>query len=157
MIKLLTIFFLLVFDIITKKLVFNLIDLNTFYKITFFMDIAHIHNFGISFGLFAGLLPYWIIALIGLFISIIIILMIFSTNNNIEKWGLTIIFAGAISNILDRMMNGYVIDFIYLSYNNLYWPTFNLADIYITIGILIIIFEFILSFNKKRIKNNEID
>ena len=48
----------------------------------------------------------------------------------------------AISNILDRAINGYVVDFILIHYENYFWPAFNLADIYITIGIIVLIMTF---------------
>ena len=70
-------------------------------------------------------------------------------SNKVEKWGLTLIIAGAISNIFDRAINNYVIDFIYLHYKDFYWPAFNFADIYITFGVLMIIFQIINEFKKK--------
>ena len=54
-----------------------------------------------------------------------------------------------VSNILDRLIHGYVIDFISIHYNKFYWPAFNLADIYITIGILMIIFNIFKKFYKR--------
>ena len=59
-------------------------------------------------------------------------------ENSTEKWGYLVILIGAFSNIFDRMLNGFVIDFIYLHYKDFYWPAFNFADIYITIGVCII-------------------
>ena len=49
---------------------------------------------------------------------------------------------GALSNIIDRLINSYVVDFILLHYENFYWPAFNLADIYITIGIIMLVMSF---------------
>jgi signal peptidase II len=57
--------------------------------------------------------------------------------------------AGAFGNILDRIFNGYVIDFIYFHYQDFYWPAFNFADIYITIGALIIVFQIINDIRKR--------
>jgi len=56
-------------------------------------------------------------------------------------WGILLIIIGAISNIGDRLINNYVLDFILLHYNQYYWPAFNFADIYISIGIIIIIIQ----------------
>ena len=47
--------FLIIFDFLTKKIIFNYIELNSFISLTFFMDITHIQNYGIAFGLFAGI------------------------------------------------------------------------------------------------------
>ena len=65
------------------------------------------------------------------------------TKKLFEKWGYTFILAGAFGNILDRLINGFVIDFIYVHYKDFYWPAFNLADIYITIGVFIILLQII--------------
>ena len=64
------------------------------------------------------------------------------SSDVLEELGLLIILSGAISNIIDRILNGYVIDFIYLNYRGLYWPAFNFADIYITLGIMMILSSF---------------
>ena len=45
---------LVVFDLFSKKIVFDLIGLHTFIPLTSFLDLTHIHNFGVSFGLFSG-------------------------------------------------------------------------------------------------------
>ena len=133
---------LIFFDFISKKIVYELIDLNTFIPLTFFLDLTHIHNFGVSFGLFAGLISPWILVVIGLLVVIFIYYLMISSSDKIEKMGLLIIISGAISNIIDRILNGYVIDFIYLNYRGLYWPAFNFADIYITLGIIMILSSF---------------
>ena len=65
----------------------------------------------------------------------------YKINNKLEKLGLLLIITGAIANIGDRLINNYVLDFIYLHYNQYYWPAFNFADIYISIGIIIIIIQ----------------
>ena len=104
MLKFILLIVLFLFDIISKYLIFNLVKLNTFVEVTSFFDIAHIHNFGISFGLFSNLLPSIFFVLIGILIIFIIFIMFLKTENNIEKWGLIIIIAGAISNIFDRFI-----------------------------------------------------
>ena len=59
-----------------------------------------------------------------------------------EKTAYFIIIIGAIANILDRIINSFVVDFISIHYKGFYWPAFNLADIYITIGIIMLITSF---------------
>ena len=75
--------------------------------------------------------------------------MYLGSSKSIEKNGLILIFAGASANIIDRAYNGYVIDFIYLHYNQFYWPAFNFADIYISIGILLIILQYLKDLYKR--------
>ena len=70
------------------------------------------------------------------------------SDKKLEKLSYFIILAGAISNISDRAINGYVIDFLSLHYNNFYWPAFNLADIYITVGIIMLLSSFFIKSEK---------
>ena len=56
--KLFIFFLLILLDYSTKKIIFNLIDLNAFVTILPFMDITHLHNYGITFGLFSGIILY---------------------------------------------------------------------------------------------------
>ena len=143
MIKIFLLISLIICDFISKQLVFNLINLNNFISITSFFDIAHIHNFGIAFGFFSGFYPPWIFISIGIIITLLVLLMFTKTNNNIEKWGFIAILSGAISNIMDRIINGFVIDFLYFHYKEFYWPAFNFADIYISFGIFLIVFQYV--------------
>ena len=143
MLKTTLIFILIFFDFFSKQLIFNLINLNNFIKITFFFEITHIHNYGISFGLFSGIIPSWFFVILGIIITFLVFIIYLKSSKYIEKYGLILIIAGALSNILDRIYNGYVIDFIYLHYNQFYWPAFNFADIYISIGIFLIIFQYV--------------
>ena len=148
-IKISIIIFLVAIDLISKQAVFHYIDLNNFLPIMSFLDIAHIHNFGIAFGLFAGLIPYWAITVVSLIVTGFILYMYIISNNKNEKLGMFLILAGAISNISDRIVNGYVIDFIYMHYKNFYWPAFNFADIYISLGVFILVLQILKDFNKK--------
>ncbi len=143
MLKTTLIFILIFFDFFSKQLIFNLINLNNFIKITFFFEITHIHNYGISFGLFSGIIPSWFFVILGIIITFLVFIIYLKSSKYIEKYGLILIIAGALSNILDRIYNGYVIDFIYLHYNQFYWPAFNFADIYISIGIFLIVFQYV--------------
>ena len=80
---------------------------------------------------------------------VVIFYMLMKSTNNMEKWGLTAIIAGALSNISDRTLNGYVIDFISLHYKDFYWPAFNFADIYISVGICVIVLHLLRDLNKR--------
>ena len=140
---------LLVFiDLISKYFIFNYIDLYQFIKVTYFFDITHIHNFGVSFGLFSGTIPSLVLILIGLVVTVFVTYLYANSSDVLERWGLFIIICGAIANIIDRSINGYVIDFLYFHINQLYWPAFNFADIYISIGIIMIIVNMVKKINK---------
>ena len=146
--KILIFLLLVLLDLLSKYIVFNYIDLYQFIKITYFFDITHIHNFGVSFGLFAGTFPSLVLIFIGLFVTSFVIYLYISSRDTLERWGLFIIICGAIGNIVDRSINGYVIDFLYLHINQYYWPAFNFADIYISIGIIMIIINMVKKIKK---------
>ena len=149
------VFFVLILffcDFFSKKIIYDNIDLNSFITINKFFDIIHIHNFGISFGLFAGLVSHWVLNFIAIIILFIITYMMIISISKLEKWSFLIIISGAISNIFDRGYNGYVIDFIYLHYKDFYWPAFNFADIYISVGVMMLIIHFLKELNIRVLK-----
>jgi lipoprotein signal peptidase len=152
--KLFILFLLVSADLLVKSFVYENIQLNSFINILPFLEITHIHNYGISFGLLSGLISKEIIIIISLIITSIIFYLYIKSFDKIEKWGLLIIIAGAISNIVDRALNDYVLDFIHLQYNNYYWPAFNFADIYITIGVLLILYKVVIDLKKIRYDKN---
>ena len=146
--KILIFLLLVLLDILSKYIVFNYIDLYQFIKITYFFDITHIHNFGVSFGLFAGTIHFLVLIFIGLLVTAFVMYLYINSRDTLERWGLFIIICGAIGNIVDRSINGYVIDFLYLHINQYYWPAFNFADIYISLGIIMIIVNMVKKINK---------
>ena len=146
--KILFFLLLVLSDILSKYVVFNYIDLYQFIRITAFFDLTHIHNFGVSFGLFSGTIPSVVLIIIGLFVTAFVMYLYINSSDTFERWGLFIIICGAIANIIDRSINGYVIDFLYFHINQYYWPAFNFADIYISIGIIMIIVNMLKKINK---------
>ena len=113
MIKFFIFFILVVFDLLSKKIVFDSIDLHTFISLTFFLDLAHIHNFGVSFGLFSGLISPWLLIILCLLVVGFIFYLMKSASDIFEEWSLFIIISGALSNIIDRIFNGYDIRFFW--------------------------------------------
>ncbi len=150
MAKLIVLAILFFFDYESKIIIFNLINLNNLVYVTSFLDLVHIHNYGVSFGLFSGIFSSMFFIFIGLVISILVLILMLKSKKKLEKWGYLFIIAGALSNILDRFLNGYVIDFIYLHFRNFdWWPAFNFADIYITIGICMILSQIFFDLKKR--------
>ncbi len=146
-------FFILVFfvfcDLITKFFIKNNFLINESKKINSFLDIVYIQNYGVSFGFLSGLVSYWILVIVGLLVTSLIYYLMINSFKRLEKLAYFIIIIGAMSNILDRIINTYVVDFISLHYDNFYWPAFNLADIYITIGIIMLIVSFFIKSKKQ--------
>ena len=142
MTKILIFFFLIFCDLVSKYLVKNNLILNHSIELNSFFDLVYVQNYGVSFGILSGLISHWFLILIGLFVTLLVVYLMFTSNKNSERLAYFIIIIGAISNILDRTINTYVVDFISIHYNELYWPAFNFADIYITIGIIMLIISF---------------
>ena len=138
-----TIFFLFVFfDLFSKYLIKNNLGLNHSIEIYSFFDIVYIQNYGVSFGILSGLVSHWTLIIIASLVVLLIIYLMQISKKKSEKLAYFLIVIGAISNILDRAMNTFVVDFISMHYKNYYWPAFNLADIYITIGIIVLLISF---------------
>ena len=101
-----------------------------------FINFELIWNKGIAFGLFSlnDGLAYNLISILIMIIVFVLIYFIFKSKNN-EKFGFTLICGGAIGNLFDRVTYKAVPDFIDLHINNFHWFIFNIADIFITLGV----------------------
>ena len=148
------IFVIIIFfvDRLSKLHIINNFSQNIYY-INDYVNFNLIWNAGIGFGLLStnsSLFYNIITTLIGMVIVFLGYFLIIS--NKIDKIIYSIIIGGAIGNFYDRIVYKAVPDFVDLHYDNFHWFTFNVADIFISIGIII----FILSsfFDKKKNENN---
>jgi signal peptidase II len=110
------------------------------YFINNFLNIDLIWNIGVGFGLFStdNSLIYNFLSFF-IFIVITVLFYIFIKSSNLDKLIYAIIIGGALGNFYDRLVFKGVPDFIDFHYNNFHWFTFNAADIFISIGIIIFI------------------
>ena len=111
-----------------------------------FIDFLLIYNSGIAFGIFDdyGNLTSNLLLVITIFILIYLISLLVKEKVQIAKFALSLITAGALGNIIDRFIDGKVTDFLHLEFGSFSFFIFNLADAFITLGaILIIYFELI--------------
>lgn len=142
----LIIFFLLVADQITKVVVAKTISPSqSLTVIPGFLNLTHTHNRGAIFGFFSkngGPLVYIFLTLASLIALSFVIYYFFKTpfKEKMMKISLSMILAGAVGNLLDRVFKGYVIDFIDVYVKKWHWPTFNVADSSITVGAFLLIF-----------------
>ncbi|CAB1275140.1 signal peptidase II [Candidatus Nitrosacidococcus tergens] len=108
-----------------------------------FFNLTLAHNPGAAFSFLAdaGGWQRWFFLAIALMVSCILFIWLYKTKNNNLKESLPIslILGGAIGNIIDRFIHGYVIDFIDLYYKNWHWPAFNIADSAITVGVTFLV------------------
>ena len=152
-INLFIIFSIFIIDRITKIYVIGVNGKNSYEDLysSKFLNINLIWNEGIAFGLFS-FSQNNLYNLLTLIISIIVIVILKMIINSygIKKYGLMMIFGGALGNLFDRIFYKAVPDFIDFHIGEFHWFVFNVADIFITIGVIImIIFESILNEQKK--------
>ena len=138
LIVILIIFFL---DRYTKFLILDNFSENTYY-LNDFINLDLIWNIGIGFG-FLSTHSFLIYNLITLLIGFVILILFYFLvlSEKIDKLIYSVIIGGALGNFYDRLVYNAVPDFIDLHYDNFHWFTFNVADIFITIGILIFILK----------------
>ena len=118
--------------------------------LTFYLNLYLIWNKGIAFGLFSfdekfiyNIITLLIVLIIGVVLAMII------KSDGLKKYSLLLVFGGSIGNLFDRIYYSAVPDFIDLHINNFHWFVFNVADIFITLGIICLIFDEIFTNNKK--------
>jgi len=129
-------------DRISKIKVINFQLKNDSYYINDYINFQLIWNTGIGFGLFesnTSIIYNLITFLIGCILIFIVYLII--KSNFLEKILFSLVFAGGLGNFYDRLVYYAVPDFIDLHYENFHWFTFNVADIFITIGIILLILK----------------
>ena len=109
-------------------------------KNIFIFSIKYLRNYGAAFNIFEG--NRILLSSISILSSLIFIYFIFVKErlNPLDRFGLSFILAGSLGNGIDRMIKGYVIDFINLKLFD--FPIFNIADIAINIGCIILIFNY---------------
>ncbi len=106
-----------------------------------FLNISLIWNEGIAFGLFSfnDKIFYNILTIIILIIILVIFFMT-TKSNGFKKYSLLMILGGALGNVFDRLHYKAVPDFLDLHVGNFHWFIFNVSDIFITLGVLILIY-----------------
>jgi signal peptidase II len=128
-------------DRITKSLIIGYLPLFDSIEIFPFLHIVNIRNTGAAFGMFKSLGSSF-------FIGISVIAIIFVINllirNIYDRFGLSLILGGAIGNLTDRILYSKVVDFMDFSIGTYHWPSFNVADSALTIGIILILLKSVL-------------
>ena len=149
--NLLLVIFIFILDRLSKIIIIKLSEpqgeLNI--SVTSFINFNLTWNEGIAFGLlsFDDKFYYNLITLLIVLITLIIIWLA-NKAKGIEKLSFLMIVGGSLGNIFDRIYYSSVLDFIDISVNNFHWFIFNVADIFISIGVILLI---ILEFFKKKI------
>ena len=130
----------IIFDQLTKHIINNNLK-SLINRDLIFFSIDYVKNYGAAFNLLSG--SRIILSIISVIISIILLYFILNKKNisNIHLFSYSFILGGTIGNGLDRVFKGYVIDFINLNF--IKFPIFNIADISINIGFILILYSLI--------------
>ena len=136
---------LLVFaDQISKYLIVQTLTLGETINVLPFLDFYLIFNTGIAFSFFdeGGELGRWILVFLVLLVCLYLVNVLISEKlRKYETFALLMILSGGLGNLIDRSLWGHVIDFIHLYYENYSFYIFNLADTFISIGVIIYILD----------------
>ena len=130
----------LIIDVVSKLIVSNLMNVHdSIVVIKDFFYITYVRNTGAAWSMFAG--KTWLLIIVSLVIIGFICFYIYKNKpkTKIEIVGYSLVLGGAIGNFLDRVIYGYVIDFFDFYIFGYNYPIFNVADIFIVIGVLILV------------------
>jgi len=110
------------------------------------LDLVHLHNTGAAFSFLAGASGWqnWMFAGIAIVVSGVIFWWLVNLpegGRRVLSLGLALVLGGAIGNLIDRILYGYVVDFILFYYHEWSYPAFNIADSAITCGVALILFD----------------
>ena len=132
-------------DRLTKLFAVDRLDLGEVYTVVPGFNLALVLNRGAAFGFLAdsGGWQRWFFVMVGLAIRVLIMVTLLRQGqaSKLLRLGLTLILGGALGNIIDRVSQGYVIDFVDLHWQVWHWPAFNVADVGITMGALIVLLD----------------
>ncbi len=145
--------FLMGADQITKTLILNHYQLGDSTFITSFFNIVRAHNTGAAFSFLAdaGGWQRWLFTGIGVTATIFIVWQLRAhPGQKLFSFALSSILGGAVGNVVDRLMHGYVVDFLQFHYAGWYFPSFNLADSAITVGAACLILDELLRVRRER-------
>jgi signal peptidase II len=136
---------MIILDQISKVWVDSNLSLHQSIPVMPSFSITYAHNYGAAFSFLseAGGWQRWFFAVLAIAVSVGIILYLkkLKPEEKLLAVSLSLILGGAIGNIIDRVIYGYVIDFLDVYYQVYHWPIFNIADSAITVGVVLMLIE----------------
>lgn len=144
----------IVLDQLTKTLILNHYQYGDSTYVTSWFNIVRAHNTGAAFSFLASASGWqrWFFIGLGFVAAVFIVWMLRSHGGQkVFAWALALILGGALGNVVDRMLHGYVVDFIQVHWGaKYYFPSFNIADSAITLGAGLLILDEILRVRRGR-------
>jgi signal peptidase II len=145
---------ILIADQFTKVLILGYYKLGDSTYVTPFFNIVRAHNTGAAFSFLAGASGWqrWFFTGIGIAATLFILWLLRShSHQKLFAFALACILGGAIGNVIDRVVHGYVVDFLQFHWNNRwYFPAFNIADTGITIGAVSLVLDELLRVRRSK-------
>jgi signal peptidase II len=134
----------IVLDQITKTLILRFFELGDARALTDFFSIVRVHNTGAAFSFLAGASGWqrWFFVGLGLVASAFIVWMLRTQGQQkLFAGSLALILGGALGNVIDRLLHGYVVDFLDFHLRGWHFPAFNVADAAISVGAALLILD----------------
>ena len=136
---------LVLLDQFTKQIFISSFDVGQSIIINPYLSWTYLQNTGAAFSILAdggGIQKAFLLS-VSVLVSVIVFLWIHKTSEYQRQklFGQFLLLSGAVGNLIDRAQYGYVVDFIDMHVNGFYWPVFNLADSFIFIGVLLLLFQ----------------
>lgn len=131
-------------DQLTKVLVLHSFQYGDVRPVASFFNLVRVHNTGAAFSFLAGASGWqrWFFIGLGLVAAGVIVWMLRTQGHQrLFAWALTLILGGALGNVIDRSLHGYVVDFLDFHMGGRHFPTFNIADSAITLGAILLILD----------------
>jgi signal peptidase II len=135
---------LLIADQFTKVLILGYYKLGDSTTITSFFNIVRAHNTGAAFSFLASSSGWqrWLFTAIGVAATLFIVYLLRThPGQKLFCFALACILGGAVGNVIDRLLHGYVVDFLQFHWRGWYFPAFNVADSAITVGAICLILD----------------
>lgn len=137
-------FVLLVLDRITKAVVINTLAYGSFVHVTPFFNLCHVRNTGAAFSFLGDAGGWQIFAFAGIALLVTAACLFFlcrHAKRNLFACSMALVISGALGNLWDRLVYGFVTDFLDFHAFGYHWPAFNVADICICIGAALLVFD----------------
>jgi signal peptidase II len=144
---------ILMVDQFTKVMIVGYYSLGDSTYVTQFFNVVRVHNTGAAFSFLAGASGWqrWFFTVLGLVAAGVIIWMLKAhPGQRLFSFAMACILGGAIGNVVDRLMYGYVVDFLDFHWSGWHFPAFNVADAAISVGAVCLILDELLRVGKSR-------
>lgn len=141
---------ILIIDQVTKRIIATTMNIGDSYEvIPNFLNITSHRNNGLAWGILSGKMGFFYIITIVILIVLVLFYIKEAKYNLFMQVAISLLFAGALGNFIDRLVNGEVVDFVDTNIFGYDFPIFNVADSSLTIGVLFIIIALLKDANSK--------